>query len=46
MLRHIDVATSSVWILALTLPISKPFGIKVFAPILTKAEKWEIEDKF
>jgi hypothetical protein len=31
--------------LALTQPISKPFGIQPFATILKKAEKWEIEKK-
>ena len=30
----------------MTRSLSLSFGIQLFTPILTKAEKWEIEDKF
>ena len=44
-LHHVDVACCFL-INKMTRPLSLSFGIQLFTPILTKAEKWEIEDKF
>ena len=44
-LHHVDVACGFL-INKMTRSLSLSFGIQLFTPILTKAEKWEIEDKF
>ena len=43
--HHVDVACCFL-INKMTRPLSLSFGIQLFTPILTKAEKWEIEKKF
>ena len=44
-IHHVDVACCFL-INKMTRPLSLSFGIQLFTPILKKAEKWEIEDKF